>query len=196
MSWFGALGSRSRNGWGSLIMDDEKGGNLEEFSVTHISSYMRELEKCLKCDWPHAIGMDNGNPLLWMSSEKFKEWPEAINHLAELKYKMREAAKKHRSKNANGYIAGIHFLGYPAGKNWELRGHKNLRLPSPIRFKIVLDESKHYICRVFHIPTGFPKDFIGKLSGDEKDWINKKRLSIYREIHQTIETHSNMERCK
>lgn len=192
MSWFGALGSRSRNGWGSLIVDGEK---IERFSVVNAKRYMRELDECLACDWPHAIGMDNKVPLLWESTEPFDKWQEAVNCLANLKHQMRAEAKKHCfNSSSDGFVAGIHLLGYPAGKKWELRKCRNKRLPSPIRFKIVPDQSQKYICRVFHIPTCFPDTFMKDLSPREKNWIEQEQLGIYRKIHQVID--SKLDRCK
>ena len=194
MSWFGTLGSRSRNGWGSLIIDGE---NLKKFSVVNAEPYMRELNTCLGCDWPHAIGIDNGAPLLWESTKQFNEWQEAVNCLAELKFEVRQKAKTYCFDDSRDeFVAGIHLLGYPAGSKWYLPKWKGMRLPSPIRFKIVLDESQKYTCRVFHIPTRFPDAFMEKLSLDERNWILQKRLEIYRKIHQVIESISSFDRCQ
>ncbi|MYB35670.1 MAG: type III-B CRISPR module RAMP protein Cmr1 [Gammaproteobacteria bacterium] len=194
MSWFGTLGSRSRNGWGSLIIDGE---SIERFSLINAKPYMRELDKCLECDWPHALGMDNGAPLLWESTKQFDAWEDAVNCLAKLKYEMREEAKKHRFDNSRDeLIAGIHLLGYPAGNKWNLRNCDGKRLPSPIRFKIIQDESQKYICRVFHMPTCFPTKFMACLDPQERNWVKQKQLEIYQKIHQVIESHSRFDRCK
>lgn len=193
LAWFGTMGSRSRNGWGSLIMHGEK---LKNFSEENITPYLRELEDCLQVDWPHAIGIDNGLPLLWTSSSKLGSWEEAFNHLAELKVEIRNAGKGFN--NSPKLFAGIHLLGYPAGSGWELSKIGNERWPTPIRFKVVMDGDKRFYCRVCHMPTMLPERIMNdkdKLSMSERDWIKENQLKIYRKIHQTIDSQTNFKRC-
>lgn len=67
-AWFGTLGSRSRNGWGSI---DIEGQDIKGFSGLDIPALTalaapRPLDDCLKSEWLHAVGSDNaGNPLVW-----------------------------------------------------------------------------------------------------------------------------------
>ncbi|MFN3786427.1 MAG: RAMP superfamily CRISPR-associated protein, partial [Thiothrix sp.] len=53
MGWFGTLGSRSRNGWGSLQMD-----GIQSPQAADLTPFSRSLSQCLQLDWPHAIGRD------------------------------------------------------------------------------------------------------------------------------------------
>jgi len=74
VDWFGTLGGRSRNGWGSLSL------GLEVLTPdhAHLAAVLCELKECLKLDWPHAIGRDNQGPLVWESAISFDNWQSAI----------------------------------------------------------------------------------------------------------------------
>lgn len=84
--WFGTIGGRSRNGWGSLLWQAEGNAALPELSRAALESSgcTRALRDCLALDWPHAIGHD-GRPLVWRSRETFDDWREAIKFLAQIK---------------------------------------------------------------------------------------------------------------
>lgn len=191
MTWFGTLGSRSRNGWGSLQMKESGGSGIpQQFSVDDLSPFLRDLSDCLKLDWPHAIGRYQGRPLVWQSTPE-NSWMKAINRLAELKVAMRDSAKKYKS-NSNGKASGIHLLGYPAGGQLNLNQlGNNARLASPIRFKVYKDENDQYRSRVFHLPTDFPKILQDKLSSPDRDWIKENQMEVFQAAHQIIDQHAN-----
>ncbi len=191
LAWFGTLGSRSRNGWGSLHMSSD-GHTISSFSKEAIRPYLRELFECMKYDWPHAIGMDDDRPLVWQS-EPLENWSEAIDKLAELKKDMRREAKKDK-RDING-IAGIHLLGYPAGKDWPLPcgQEQNMRMATPIRFKVVKDDQKCR-CLVFHIPTDFPSVIKDQLDKSDREWVEKNQVEVFRAIHQVIDNNGKFQR--
>jgi len=186
MAWFATLGSRSRNGWGSLQMNSQE---LAPLTLPAIEPFMRELDDCLQLDWPHAIGSDRGRPLVW-HSDPVQTWTKAMGKLAHLKVAMRTEAKSHRSP---GSVAGIHLLSYPAGKGWELpRLDKEARSATQIRFKVVKEAANRYRCLVVHTPTAFP--LFDKLDRRDQDWIKQSQLDVYRAIHRVIDGHASFQR--
>ncbi len=190
MAWFGTLGSRSRNGWGSLQMATSDGNEIPELSHETLSPYLRELSDCLKLDWPHAIGMDNGRPLVWQS-DPVDSWMEAINVLAKLKKAMRDKAKDKNPEEIQ--IGGIHLLGYPVGGKFNL-GNSG-RLATPIRFK-VCKENNQYRCLAFHIPTDFPESLQDELNlnKESREWIKKNQMKVFRAVHQVIDSQASFNR--
>lgn len=71
--WFGTVGGRSRNGWGSLSLE---GQGLEPLTGKHdaLRSVTRPVADCLRLDWPHALGSDQHGLLVWKSREPAKSW--------------------------------------------------------------------------------------------------------------------------
>jgi CRISPR-associated protein Cmr1 len=176
--WFGSLGSRCRNGWGSLYLRTSEvfptlPEKEEELPV-------RALEDCLELDWPHAIGSDKKGPLIWLSKE-LNTWPEIVNLLAEIKAEMRQVAKSIGDKK----VSGIHLLGYPAGDNWKLEAWERQRLASPIRFK-VMAKDKRYQSVIYHLPYGLPERLFSLLHHDKKD-LQKKTTDTWKKIHELLD---------
>lgn len=147
ISQYGTLGSRSRNGWGSInlepLADSPKlEGRLE-------AGLLHDWQQALKLDWPHAIGLSkDGRPLIWQS-QPFSDWGAAMRQLSELKKTICSASKPER-----------HWLNYPVTKQpqrtWD--GLK-LRLPNSLRFK-VRPNAKGQLCGViFHVPCLPPSEF-------------------------------------
>lgn len=86
--WFGTIGGRSRNGWGSLDVFE-----LDERSVDprldSLNRFSRGLVDCLQNDWPHAIGCDDKGLLLWRTRRDSPSWQEVIKELAKVKIAFR-----------------------------------------------------------------------------------------------------------
>ncbi len=76
MHWYGTAGGRSRNGWGSFVLDPPP--ELEQ-------PPLREWRVALGADWAHAIGQDGKGPLIWATVQRFSSWKEAIRALAVLR---------------------------------------------------------------------------------------------------------------
>lgn len=90
--WFGTIGGRSRNGWGSLAWQArEDTPELPSLNRAALDSCActRALEFCLELDWPHAIGLDRNGPLVWRSSSVFGDWRDAIRFLAKTRIDIR-----------------------------------------------------------------------------------------------------------
>lgn len=137
MSWFGTLGSRARNGWGSMRMqpvgDAPAKPEAPKAGDPLLGKISRAWEDCLRLDWPHALGARNGSPLIWLTGF-YPDWRKAIGCLANIRVEVRRIAKNFSGpKN----IGGIHLLGYPAGPKWDLNLGSEARLASQLRFKVV-----------------------------------------------------------
>jgi len=157
---FGAIGSRSRNGWGSFQILDE------------ISDYPKingiELSKCFEDDrdYPHCLVKDGKGLLLW-KSEGFTSWEMAMRFLAEVYIYLRTGFPgKHSWPYENSLdpdgeeiISVRHLLGFPLTNHpaekakWGEVKHDNkgrkkykykARLTSPLRFFIRKRDNKFY----------------------------------------------------
>ncbi len=153
IDWFGTLGGRSRNGWGSLSL------GLEPLTAdhAHLTTVLRDLKGCLKLDWPHAIGNDNQGPLVWESKSIFDNWQSAMKFLAATKIGFRTSLKfqgggPHRQPQQR------HVVAYPVTKHtvsatgWG----GNARLANQIRFKLVATEVSKLKVRIYHTPHKSP----------------------------------------
>ncbi len=149
MSWFGAIGGRSRNGWGSFMLLGEE--SVEPEIKT------RDWKECLEYEWAHAIGGDEQGPLMWWT-ESFGRWEDVIAYLAELKIALRTSFPFTTGKDAAKPEAR-HWLSYPVSNSHSVKGWGNKRLPNSLRFKVRKDESGKLYGVIFHMPCKPPSDF-------------------------------------
>lgn len=189
--YFGSIGSRSRNGWGSLEMTPIDGRYPElNSSLGILQKVLLPLSECVKKDWPHAIGRgDDGRPLVWLSKRSFVSWHESIDFLAEVKVSMRRAAKRF-----SGFgIGGIHFLGYPAGEKWTVRewegtvNEKQKRFACPVRFKVVRIDNNGLRVMIVHLPLNFPYELSNILRPEQRRWIENNQLSVWNDVHDVLD---------
>lgn len=164
--WFGTIGGRSRNGWGSLLWQAADGtpalpalsrAALENTGCT------RALRDCLALDWPHAIGSDGKGVLVWQSRETFGDWRQAMTFLARTKIGFRTrlplvGGQPHREPQ------GRHVLAYPVTNHrvspWE--GQNKGRLANTLRFKLHR-EGDALRALIYHTPCKptLPHDNLG-----------------------------------
>ena len=196
MHWFGTVGSRARNGWGSLRLEAENDaarafgpGDALQLALR----YARSWRDCLQLDWPHAIGSDESGPLVWVSDD-LEHWRAAMGRLARIRVAVRLAAKRIRDKDSAA--GALHFLGYPAGTGksnpWEIplrdRTAAEPRLASPLRFKVVRNSSR-VRAMVFHVPSRLPDVFLQVIGRKEAAWLGDDRnwLHAWQEIHHLLD---------
>ncbi len=188
---FGVLGSRSRNGWGSLAVLPT--GDTAFKPVTEVDSLryvVRPIHKCFSETWPHAIGLDDNNvPLIWKGKQDFASWHGAIDFLAEVKVAIRRAAKDF----AGDGVGGIHLLGYPAGEKWTVKewdaynDKKQMRYACPLKFKVIeLDRNRLRVIAV-HLPHSLPDDLMELLTTNQKNWFMEKQPYVWKRIHQVLD---------
>lgn len=121
MAWFGCLGSRSRNGFGSLnVFPLGSSPSIDHLTRDSVLPFCRSLSECLRNDWPHAIGAsDDGVPAVWKTPTR-GTWQEVLRDLAHIKIQVRHTATPfQRNKEAPKAAGGTlvvdrrHLLGYP-----------------------------------------------------------------------------------
>ncbi len=183
-SWLGALGGRSRNGWGSLEID---GDNIEKFSALLqgdplIQKVSRPLTECLKLDWPHALGTDQNQLLLWRTSE-FVSWQKTVAELARIKIAFRTDFKF--DKPLSGDLYERHVLAYPVTNHVVKGWGKQARLANSLRFKIMASGDK-YQGIAYHMPCGIPDTL------HHEKYVAAQQLRIWREVHTQLD--NEMER--
>lgn len=201
IAWFGTIGSRSRNGWGSLSFEALNGSpRLATIPLTNDALIMaigREWSECLDLDWPHALGTTRGRPLIWFS-KPCENWRIAMGCLANVRVEIRRAAKSFVGPNQ---IGGIHLLGYPAGGKWELPEFKKGkpskeddegRLATQLRFKVCA-VPEGFLAMVFHVPHRFPDALRNRLRQEQQDWLVQNERKVWETVHKTLDGMSRVE---
>lgn len=200
MAWFGTLGSRSRNGWGSFTLtalnNSPKLAPVPTAGHRLIGEVGREWRQCLDRDWPHALGTADGLPLIWMT-KPYNNWREVMGALANIRVEVRRVAK---SFVGPGHIGGIHLLGYPSGGHWELpelkkgrpsRDEEEARLATQLRLK-VCNEPDGLVGIVFHIPHAFPAALLRRLSQTQHHWVTTHQADVWSAIHEALDRMSRL----
>lgn len=158
MDAYGALGGRSRNGWGSFNLRPTGGTPplSEDFT-----GFVRPYDDALKIEWPNSIGQDDGGPLVWRTRDAYSDWRILMRDLAIIKIRIRT---KFKFPDASPHQCphGRHWLAYPITHHdvipWK---KKNLRLPNTLRFKVRVEGNEPPKLRgvIFHVPCLPPRQF-------------------------------------
>ena len=184
-NWFGGVGSRSRNGWGSLMLAGE--------AITHVpilsdlAPYLRPLDRCFEQDWPHAIGKDRDGPLVWTGSG-VKNWREAVLALAQIRLGVRAVAKKFgRGQD----ISANQLIAYPVTKSGNSAWGEAERMASPLRLKVVKtpDGLKPL---VVHLPSAVPDALLKKLGAADQRWVREHQSEVWQAVH--VDLNNRMQR--
>ena len=152
IDWFGTLGGRSRNGWGSLGLSGQSALTRQNATLTGV---LRPLADCLKLDWPHAIGQDNQGPLIWESGASFNDWQAAMRFLAQTKIGFRVHLGFTTGKGSS-QVEGRHILAYPVTNHDVRAWGGQARLANQLRFKLFRDASGQLRVRIYHTPHKCP----------------------------------------
>jgi len=153
MHLYGALGGRSRNGWGSYMLEPQDG--TPAWPVQPDERCFRDWHEALALDWAHAIGSDARGPLVWTTGAK-ADWVAAMVELARLKIGLRTALGFRTGKGALA-PEPRHWLAYPV-TNHSVQAWGDLRLPNTLRFKLRSAGGKVEGI-VFHMPALPPPAF-------------------------------------
>jgi len=176
----GTLGGRSRNGWGSLQMQGEDIQSMDVLlsgkdCFTNIS---RPLMDCLKHDWPHAIGTDHDDLLMWKTDD-FDTWKNVIKKLAEVKIAFRtQFVFLSRSD-----FEDRHLLAYPVTHHSVREWGQQKRIANQIRFKVVKQDER-FVGIVFHLPCALHKDLANKL---RKPPTVQEQKDIWEKVHESLD---------
>jgi len=155
MNRFGTLGGRSRNGWGSFVLEPESGTAALEAALD--TRCLRPWSDALETDWPHAIGNDHRGALIWQTGQAESDWTGVIRSLAQIKIGLRTQFRFPQEK-ADGEAHDRHWLSYPV-TNHKVNDWNNLRLPNSLRFKVRTDHDGKLRGVIFHMPCLPPRAF-------------------------------------
>lgn len=193
LHWFGTVGGRSRNGWGSFTLEGEGIEGFDSLKSSHrlIQKLARPLIECLKKDWPHAIGKDENSVLIWKSKEPSGSWSDVVQALAKAKIEFRTSLPFHGPK---GRLEDRHVLAYPV-TNHRVNNWGNGRLANQIRFKLLQNE-KGYSGLIYHLPCKIPEALTSGFAGSRNDLAANqvKQLGIWQRVHQSLDGNASFER--
>ena len=179
-NWFGGLGSRSRNGWGSVMLTGEALSRMP--MASELEPYSRPLDRCFEHDWPHAIGRDRDGPLVW-TGQAVKNWREAVLALAQIRLGVRAVAKKFgRGQD----ISANQLIAYPAGTKSGNNAWGNAeRIASPLRLKVVKTPDG-LTPLVVHLPSAVPDVLLKKLGTADQRWVRDHQKEVWQAVHADL----------
>ena len=178
--WFGTIGSRSRNGWGSLTLAGEGIGGMP--TAAGIRPYLRPLRECFDTDWSHAIGIDRDGPLVW-TGNAVKNWREAVLSLAQIRLAVRTAAKK---LGRNRDISANQLIAYPVMQSANSVWGTKERFASPLRLKVHKTPAG-LIPLVVHLPCALPTVLFDKLGSSDQRWVRDNQLAVWQAVHEELD---------
>lgn len=155
MHQYGTLGGRSRNGWGSYVLEPVNG--TPPWPADLDPRGLRRWTDALALDWAHAIGAnDEGRPLEW-STGTYPDWRAVMEQLAQIKIGLRTSFGFESGKGAQA-PERRHWLAYPV-TNHAVQGWGDARLPNTLRFKLRPTADGQVEGIVFHMPALPPPAF-------------------------------------
>lgn len=156
---FGTIGSRSRNGWGSIsLIPKNFSFNSDVFTPPVAFKEFADWNAIIKANknYPTAIGKDENGVLCWRTKNalNYTNWEDALNHIGTVYYELLKAIKK---ENPDYRV----LLGTARG---------NKRQPAQIMLKVIRlhgDNGDKYYGLIIHIPypiqgTKLPQGDAGK----------------------------------
>ncbi len=196
MAALGTLGGRSRNGWGSLMVDtlDENGharsliddalfdpGNKE--SRNWIREVSLPIDKALEQDWCHALGRDEIGLLLWRTKTTENEFQKVFAALAE--YKIAFRTQFHfKGGGPHEELCDRQILAYPV-TNHSLRVWGNsARSANQIFFK-VHPVKGGFVGIVAHLPHSLPKPLKDKLR--PRSLPKSREKEVWEKVHSVLD---------
>lgn len=192
-AWFGTIGSRSRNGWGSIeIADGDIRVALD--SLDPLRPFSRRFEDCFDSDWPHAIGEDDKGLLVWRTkaSGGYMSWSDVMKALAEIKIKIRTS--REFSWNLPSRCDARHVLAYPVTNHkvpsWDAGGDQSFRLANQLWFKVLRDspQGRRYRAIAVHLPHRLPEPMVETLKDPKsKQVVRAKEQEVWQKVHQELD---------
>lgn len=179
IAWFGTLGSRSRNGWGSLQLEGLGETRIATLNPDILGRFSHPLDDSLnRHDWPHAIGRDAKGLLIW-HTDSTQDWREIIKKLAELKILFRTQLP-FNSGNYAPTIEKRHLLAYPVTNHFTRVWGGQKRLANQLRFKVIKHEAG-VRGQIIHLPCRLP-DELSRNAGEIPD-----ELATWQEVHRVLD---------
>lgn len=195
-AWFGTLGSRSRNGWGSLNVEGEGLVGLDGLCDTKLveQAPLRTLPAALgdrlAGDWPHSVGLcADERPAVWrVFSQRdasqgkylgFTDWKSVMERMAALKIGFRTQF----SLKGIPAVEDRHVLAYPV-TNHGLDGLNNARLASQMRFKVVKNNAGEFFGLITHLPCAMPAAFFEK--SQIRPPVLDRQIDVWQQVHRFL----------
>ncbi len=173
MGAYGAVGGRSRNGWGSFVLEPIEG--TPALPGDACGAILRDWKAALAEDWPHALGRDS-RPLVWQTAPQ-PDWRRAMRCLAEVRIRVRTERFPFTTGKSAMHPEARHWLAYPVTRH-DVRSWGRLRLPNSLRFRLRPTEDGRVIGVVFHMPCMPPPEFQPERRTIEAVWT---------EVHATLD---------
>jgi len=182
--WFGTVGGRSRNGWGSFDLQSLDDIGFQPLRVDNpiLANIVRPLDQCLRLDWPHALGSSDGRPLVWYTENRRQYWRETMQDLARIKIEFRTRFQFTDGKH--GSFEKRHLLAYPVTRHNVLGGQA--RLANQLRFKVIQTGNGQYRGLAYHLPCGLPDAFTSNQKGRYWKEANQQ-IEVWQTVHQTLD---------
>ena len=202
-AWFGTLGSRARNGWGSLQVEGEGILGWAELCDSKLAeqSPLRSLANALgdrfANEWPHAVGLcADARPAVWrvVAGRDAKEgkylgfdnWRLVREQLAAHKIGFRTQFTLN-SGAPHGRVEDRHVLAYPV-TNHGLAGLPNARLASQMRFKVAKSKDGKYFGLITHLPSAMPRAFFERSTVHPPEI--KDQIAVWQQVHLFLNAQS------
>jgi CRISPR-associated protein Cmr1 len=201
----GCIGSRSRNGWGSIEVVDsvmpESGSGLHWNRLSHFS---RRFEDCLGEEWSHAIGLDDSGPMLWHSRHSFASWSDAMKELARVKIAFRTELDFMSNRDVlKPVVDDRHLLAYPVTNHgvleWSERDRngspklakgklrQTSRLANQLFCKVVRNGVSSFHARIVHLPHCLPRDLFEALPPESKEFVRERQAATWMKAHGVLD---------
>ncbi|MFP7756013.1 RAMP superfamily CRISPR-associated protein [Thermodesulfobacteriota bacterium B35] len=174
MHCFGAVGGRSRNGWGAFSLAPEDGSPQ---LAADMNRFFLPWRQALARDWPHGLGRDETGPLVW-HTEPRADWKDVMRDLAIIKVGLRT---QFVFSTGNTHLPEKrHWLSYPVTKHtvYSWKDDTSGRLPNTIRFTVRPAPGNRLRGVIFHVPCSPPQEFSADQNGLER---------IYGRVHQLLD---------
>lgn len=186
---FGAIGSRSRNGWGSLSLVSDSFSNKQPWDFNETVPLEVLVGLAGAKEYPSKLGTDANRQLLcWETKfEGMKEydWKAIMQILAKHYLELRTSLHLKDKDRVNER----HILGYPVTHHNELNkwGGKNGRMPSQLRLMVKRNQHNQLVGRILHLPHKLPNQW-NNILGQE--------LDIWKKIHAQLDANKQFRRCE
>lgn len=179
MHRYGAVGGRSRNAWGSYVL--EPIGDTPAL-LPLPTTLMRPWREALQLDWPHALGQDERGPLVW-GTQEHRDWRSVMVELAKLKIGLRLSFKFNSDKDGP---ERRHWLAYPV-TNHSVKGWGGRRLPNSLRMKLRLSGQGQVQGVLFHMP-------VLPVPAFQPDRYRNDIVGVWREVHGYLDRSQGLRR--
>lgn len=203
IAWFGSVGSRARNAWGSVRLEGDGISGIEGLCDSKLSELLSlrtisaALGDRLAGDWPHSMGLcSDGRPAVWLvvAGQKqvegktqflgFDKWEQVLERFAALKIGFRTQFSFNNQGGLHRDVMDRHVLAYPV-TNHALGNLPNARLASQLRFKVMANKDNKFFGVIAHVPTAMPRDFF---FDKERQLMNPPAIAdqvrVWQEVHQ------------